>query len=83
MMQHVPQLSSLGSSNAHNIANAMMHAVTSADPDMKQALVDVYFDLGGAKGKGLKKRKEFQALAAEMGIELKAFLKFVSTRLKV
>ena len=77
----VPQLVSLGSSNAHNIANAMMHAVTAVDPDMKQAMVDLYFDIGGAKGKGLKKMKKCQAVAKAMGMDFKPIKKFVSTRL--
>ena len=29
------------------------------DNDSKEALLNIYFDLGGAKGKGLKRKKEF------------------------
>ena len=54
MIKEVPELSSLGSSNAHNL-NAMMHGVTAAFPDVKEALVDLYQDLSGAKGRGLKR----------------------------
>ena len=45
LKKEVPQLERLGSSNAHNLANAMMHAVTSCDPDMKDALVNLFQDI--------------------------------------
>ena len=80
MIKEVPELSSLGSSNAHNLSNAMMHGVTAAFPDVKEALVDLYQDLGGAKGRGLKKKKEFEELAWDMGVKVTAFKRFVSTR---
>ena len=82
LTQQVPQLESLGSSNAHNLANAMMHAVNSSDPDMKDALVDLYQDIGGAKGKGLKKMKECLETASRMGMEFHPIKRFVSTRFR-
>ena len=82
MIKEVPELSSLGSSNAHNLSNAMMHGVTAAFPDVKEALVDLYQDLGGAKGRGLKKKKEFEELAWDMGVKVTAFKRFVSTRFR-
>lgn len=82
MVDEVPELSSLGSSNAHNISNAMSHGVKACAPDIVEALVDLYQDLGGAKGKGLKKKKEFEGLAKEMGIDIEAFKRFVSTRFR-
>ena len=82
LIKEVPQLSSLGSSNAHNISNAMMHGVTKADPNMKEALVDLYQDIGGAKGKGLKRQKECLKVAGEMGYDFKHINRFVSTRFR-
>ena len=49
LKEQVPQLENLGSSNTHNISNAMMHWVTECKPDMKEALVDLYQDMGGGK----------------------------------
>ena len=37
---------------------------------MKEALVDLYQDIGGAKGKGLKKQKECMEVARSMGFKL-------------
>ena len=82
MVEEVPELSSLGSSNAHNISNAMSHGVKACAPDIVEALVDIYQDLGGTKGKGLKKTNEFEGLAKEMGIDTVAFKRFVSTRFR-
>ena len=50
----VPQLKDLGSCNDHHIGNAATHGVETLDEDVKEALVNIYFDIGGAKGKGLK-----------------------------
>ena len=75
----VPQLQATGSCNSNNLANTMQHAVTAFNPDMKQALVNLYFDLGGAKGKDLKKMNEFQNVAVSMEIYREAFLQFVIT----
>ena len=44
-------------------------------------MVDLYFDIVGAKGKGLKKMKERQAVEKAMGMDFKPIKKFVSTRL--
>lgn len=82
LKEQIPQLESLGSSNAHNISNAMMHGVTECEPDMKEALVDLYQDIGGAKGKGLKKQKECKAVAKALGIKFKPIKRFVSTRFR-
>jgi 2-oxo-4-hydroxy-4-carboxy--5-ureidoimidazoline (OHCU) decarboxylase len=58
LKQQVPNVESLDSSNTNNLANAMMHAVSTSDPDTKMALVDLYQDIGGAKGKGTTKMKD-------------------------
>ena len=82
MMKEIPQLRSTGSCNSHNLANAMKHASDKFDPDIKLALVDLYQDIGGAKGKGLKKKKEFEATAKSMGLEPKPIKRFVETRFR-
>ena len=58
--EKVPQMKDLGSCGGHHISNAMMHATEAFDKDAKEALVNIFFDIGGAKGKGLKKKKEFE-----------------------
>ena len=60
MMEEIPELSSTGSCNSHNIANAMKHATNKFNSDIQQALVDVYQDIGGARGKGFKNKKEYR-----------------------
>ena len=70
LVQAVPQLSSMGSSNAHNISNAMMHGVLVADPDMKEALVDVYFDLGGGQGEGAEEAEGVHEGGGHHGLQL-------------
>ena len=60
----------------------MQYATTDFDPDIKSALVDVYQDIGGAKGRGLKKKREFEKVAKEVGVEPKPFKRFVSTRFR-
>ena len=78
----MPELSSFGSKNAHNLSNAKMHGVTAAFPDVDEALVDLYQDLGGAKGRGLKKKKQFEELVLAMGVKVSAFKRIVSTRFR-
>lgn len=80
LKEEIPQLQNHGSCNSHNLSNTMQHAVTAFDPDMKKAFVDIYYDLGGAKGKGLKKKKAFEVVAADNGIVPEAFRRFVNTR---
>ena len=46
----------------------MQYATTDFDPDIKSALVDVYQDIGGANGRGLKKKREFEKVAKEAGV---------------
>ena len=52
----VPQLKHLGSCNGHHINNAAKYGVNALDEDIKEVLVNVFFDNGGAKGKGVKKK---------------------------
>ena len=71
-----------GSCGAHNASNTMQHATESFDGDLKMALVDIYFDIGGAPGKGTKRMKEFKSLCKERGHIPKQFKKFISTRFR-
>ena len=82
LLERVPQLISTGSCNSHNCSNTMQHSTEAFDPDMKNALVDIYQDLGGAKGKGLKKKKEFEGLCKSVGLMPEPFKRFVSTRFR-
>ena len=47
----IPQFVALGDCNDHHISNALKH------PDIQEALVHMYQDIGGAKAKGLKKER--------------------------
>ena len=38
----------LGSCGGHHISKAMMHATEAFDKDAKEALVNIFFDIGGA-----------------------------------
>ena len=81
LKSEIPQIKADGSCNLHHMGNTAQHATTAFNPDIKQALVDTYFDLGGAVGKGLKKQKEFIKICKEKcGFEPQPILEFVSTR---
>ena len=78
--ERVPQLKDVGSCNDHHISNAGKYGVEAFNNDVKEVLVNVYFDIGGENGKGLKKRKNYQAIAKAKHRILKALKKFGSTR---
>ena len=80
--QLVPQLKDLGSCNDHHIGNAAQKGVEALDEDVREAIVNIYFDLGGAKGKGLKKKKDYEKMARQNGRKLTALKKFGSTRFR-
>ena len=82
LKEKVPQLVSTGSCNSHNCSNTMQHSTEAFDADMKNALVDIHQDLGGAKGRGLKKKKEFEAVCRSIGLEPMPIKRFVSTRFR-
>ena len=44
--------------------------------------MNIYFDIGGAKGKGLKKKHNYEKIAKEKGRKLKALHQFGSTRFR-
>ena len=54
MLEKIPQLMNPGSCNDHHLSNAMKHAVEAFDTDIQRALVNIYMDVGGAPGRGLK-----------------------------
>ena len=76
MVNYFWWIKDLGSCNDHHIGNAAQKGVESFDEDVKEVLVNVYFDIGGAKGKGLKKKKNFEALAKKKGRSVVALKKF-------
>ena len=78
----VPELKDLGSCNDHHIGNAAQRGIEAFDEDMREVLVNIYFDLGGAKGKGLKKKKAYEKLGKDKGRKLVALKKFGSTRFR-
>ena len=76
----VPELKDLGSCNDHHIRNAAQRGLESFDEDIRETLLNIYFDIGGAKGKGLKKKKAYEKIAKDKGRKLLALKKFGSTR---
>ena len=54
--EKIPQLKDLGSCGAHHISNAIQHATGTFNKDVKEAMINIFFDVGGGKGKGLKKK---------------------------
>ena len=82
LIKKVPQLVSTGSCNSHNCSNTMQHSTEVFDQDMKNALVDLHQDIGGAKGRGLKKKKEFESVCRSIGFEPSPIKRFVSTRFR-
>ena len=82
MKDEVEGLKDLGSCNGHHISNSIQHGATDFCPDMQEVLVDLYQDIGGAKGKGTKKMKEFQKVCEEIGLKPKKIKKYCSTRFR-
>ena len=80
--KNVPQLKPLGSCNGHHISYAAKYGVNVLDADIKEVLVNVYFDIGGGKGKGLKKKHQYERIAKKKARKLKALKKFGSTRFR-
>ena len=82
LSEKISQLKDFGSCNDHHLGNAMEKGTEAFDEDVAMAAMNIYFDLGGAKGKGLKRKKEFEKVAEDKGIEVKAFKKLCSTRFR-
>ena len=82
LSDRVPQIKDFGSCTDHHVGNTMQKAVEAFDEDCITAAMNTYQDIGGAKGLGLKKKKEFEKVALDMGVQVKAFKKLVSTRFR-
>lgn len=82
MSDEVEEIDLAGACNAHNLSNVMKHATQDFDQDVKDALVDIFLDLGGHEGYGLKKKKEFESLCASFGFKPSKFHRFVDTRFR-
>ena len=82
LSKEIPELLDPGSCNDHHLSNAMKHAVTKFDPDIEKALVNVYLDIGGQKGRGLKRKKAFEKICNEVGISPLPLKRFCSTRFR-
>ena len=82
-----PQVVDFGSCNDHHLGNAARHGcstleVTEDYKDLSFVFMDVVYDLGGAPGKGNKRKLEFEKMAKEKGRKLKALHTYGSTRFK-
>ena len=73
--QMIPQMKDFGSCNDHHLGNAAQAGCEALDSDVREVLVNIYFDLGGAKGKGLKKKPTYESFSKEKGRKLKALCK--------
>jgi hypothetical protein len=82
LSQRVDDMKDLGACNGHHISNAMQHGATSFDSDIKEVLVDLFQDIGGAKGKGTKHMKEFKKKCHEIGMKPNKIKKYCSTRFR-
>ena len=79
----ITELLDPGSCNDHHLSNAMKHAVNAFDPDIEQALVNIYMDIGGAPGRGLTRKKAFEKVCKEVGLSpIMPIKKFCSTRFR-
>ena len=78
----IPQFADMGSCNSHHIGTAFEYGVKNFDNDSQEALVNIYFDFGGAKGKGLKRKKQFEKVALDKGITPAQFKKVCTTRFR-
>ena len=73
----------MGSCLDHHLNNSLKAAVTEFDPDLEKAMVHLYEDIAGAKGRSQKSRKEFHRISVEECGKLPVpVAKFVSTRFR-
>ena len=82
MGDKVPQLKDVGSCIDHHIGNAFEYAVKAFDNDCHEALVNIFQDLGGVKGKGLTKKKAFEKVCGQYKLTVVAFKKLCTTRFR-
>ena len=57
LQDNISQFQGLGSCKSHRIVNSFEHGVNNFENNCQNALVDIYFDLGRPKEKGLKWKK--------------------------
>ena len=69
--ESVPELQETGRCNAHNLSNTMQFAVENFDPNLKLSCVNVYQNLGGATGFGLKKSQRISENCKSVGFDPK------------
>ena len=78
LQDEIPELHHTGSCNGHNLNNTMQKGVNAFDPDMVNAVVDLYELFGGSKGKGLKSMHQFEQSCLDRGHVPKQFNKFIA-----
>ena len=78
----VPGLTFLTSCMDHHVSNSMQKATTKFDPDLELAMVHLFEDLSGSKGRSLKKRGDFIQTAENVGIVPSEIPKMSTTRFR-
>ena len=87
IIDKVPQVVDFGSCNGHHLGNGARHGCNSIEvtedyENLYEVFIDVVYDIGGAPGKGLKKKKQFEEIAKSKGRVLKPFKSYGGTRFK-
>ena len=84
LSKEVEDMKDLGACNGHHISNAMKWGVRAfdenSDPEVEDVLVDLFEDIGGSKGKGTKKMKEFIQTCKAIGLDPRKIKRFLNTR---
>ena len=87
LSKEVDDMKDLGACNGHHISNAMKWGVRVFDeesnPEVEDVLVDLFEDIGGSKGKGTKKMKEFIQTCKAIGLHPRKIKKFINTRYRI
>ena len=60
----------------------MKRGVRAFNPDVEHVVTDIFQDLGCAKGKDLKKKKDFEKVCKKIGLKPAPFKKYGSTRFR-
>ena len=82
LAEYIPELEFLTSCLDHHTSNSMQKATTDFDPDLEPAMVNLYEDLSGSKGRSLKKRSDFHKTAENVGIVPMEIPKMSTTRFR-
>ena len=80
LKEKVPDLQFLTNCMDHNISNSMEKGTKEFCPDLELAMVNLYEDLSGTKGRSLKKRDAFLKTAENLGLDPQEIPKMSSTR---